>query len=362
MNKKKICTIAIVTIVAIIAIILSVKVFANKKYEVTFKDGNKSLYTETTKGSVKKPVEPKREGYKFIGWYLENKPFNFNNKVNKNTILEARWEKLGKKYKVTFDYDNGSEKKEEEVSLRVIKPSDPVKEGYKFIGWYQNDELYDFNKEVTSNVELKARWEEVKEEKSTHNKQESNKNHNNKPSQKTPVPAKPTPKVEADTVKPTITNLSATSTTCEITVSLSGTDDKTSANELVKQYSLDGHNYTNSNYFGNLRAGKTYTVYARLIDKAGNITVQTRPVDTNIVPTPNNPAQNPTSLTNGSVTLTFAQSQYQLQYSLDGENFIDRYDINVTVAQNGRYYFRYKDKAGNVSPRMFCDITNIQRP
>ena len=40
------------------------------------------------------------------------------------------------------------------------KPEDPSCEGYTFLGWYDEDTLFDFTKPVTKNMTLKAMWEE----------------------------------------------------------------------------------------------------------------------------------------------------------------------------------------------------------
>ena len=37
-------------------------------------------------------------------------------------------------------------------------PVNPTKEGYKFDGWYLNNDLYDFNTPVNSNIILIAKW------------------------------------------------------------------------------------------------------------------------------------------------------------------------------------------------------------
>ncbi len=64
------------------------------------------------------------------------------------------------KYKVTFDKDNDTEKEEQEVieNRKATKPADPTKEGYKFDGWYLEEEEYDFNTPVTGDITLKAKW------------------------------------------------------------------------------------------------------------------------------------------------------------------------------------------------------------
>lgn len=43
------------------------------------------------------------------------------------------------------------------------KPNDPVRNGYKFIGWYNNNKLYDFNSRVSNNIALEAKWEKTDE-------------------------------------------------------------------------------------------------------------------------------------------------------------------------------------------------------
>ena len=67
-------------------------------------------------------------------------------------------------YTVTFNTKLGPGIKTQEVKKgnQVIKPNDPIYEGYIFMGWYLNDEEYDFNSPVEKNITLDAKWEEVK--------------------------------------------------------------------------------------------------------------------------------------------------------------------------------------------------------
>lgn len=69
-----------------------------------------------------------------------------------------------KEYEVTFDTDGGSTINSITVRKngRVSQPEDPIKEGYIFDGWYYEDELFDFQTKITSDIILKARW--IKEE------------------------------------------------------------------------------------------------------------------------------------------------------------------------------------------------------
>lgn len=65
-----------------------------------------------------------------------------------------------KDFTVTFSYN------EEEVDVKVfdgntVSPiSNPTKEGYKFLGWYLDDEVYDFSLPVTKDLMLIAKFEE----------------------------------------------------------------------------------------------------------------------------------------------------------------------------------------------------------
>lgn len=67
-------------------------------------------------------------------------------------------------YTCTFNSNDGSTVKEQKVCEggKFYKPSNPKKEGYKFIGWYTDEkltEVYDFDETVTKNITLYAKWE-----------------------------------------------------------------------------------------------------------------------------------------------------------------------------------------------------------
>ena len=44
------------------------------------------------------------------------------------------------------------------------EPENPTKDGYKFVGWYLNGELFDFSKPIEGNITLEARWEKSEKE------------------------------------------------------------------------------------------------------------------------------------------------------------------------------------------------------
>ncbi len=67
-------------------------------------------------------------------------------------------------YTVTFNTDGGSEVSQQTVleGMTAVEPKDPTKVGYEFLRWTLDNETYDFNTPVTSNLELKAFYTSTK--------------------------------------------------------------------------------------------------------------------------------------------------------------------------------------------------------
>lgn len=72
-----------------------------------------------------------------------------------------------KEYTIVFDSNGGSDITSQVVieGNKIIKPIDPTKENNTFVRWEYENQEYDFNREVTANMTLKAVWEEIPEEK-----------------------------------------------------------------------------------------------------------------------------------------------------------------------------------------------------
>ena len=87
----------------------------------------------------------------------ENNNFFYQEELNEEEIIKN---KIVKEYKILFDSNGGSLIKSETVKEgeTVTKPENPTRDGYTFKEWTLNDKTYDFNKEVTENLTLKAVW------------------------------------------------------------------------------------------------------------------------------------------------------------------------------------------------------------
>ena len=134
------------------------------KYTVKFdsdKGSSVSSQKVIEKDKATVPKTPTKSGYKFVEWQLNGKKYDFNTPVTKDITLKAVWREL-KKYKVTFDSNGGSIVSPQEVleDEKIKEPVKPTKENYNFKEWQLNGKKYDFNTKVTSDLILKAVWEE----------------------------------------------------------------------------------------------------------------------------------------------------------------------------------------------------------
>ena len=147
------------------------------EYTVTFDStGGSAVSSQTVaKGeSVKSPADPTKEGYTFAGWYLnlsDSSTYDFSKEVTKDITLKAKWIENAKEadtYNVTFDSNGGSS-----VSSIVVKSGEatilptPTRSGYKFLGWYDGETLITSSSQITTNVRLTAKWEQVQQSSTT---------------------------------------------------------------------------------------------------------------------------------------------------------------------------------------------------
>ena len=112
--------------------------------------------------AVPPSVAPGKYGYVFSCWSLDGRnAFDFNTGINRDIELVALWNEKTK-YTVTFSYGDGLTP---DSSINVYEgeeatvPDDPVREGWKFTGWIDNDgNAFDFSTPVKGDMTLTASW------------------------------------------------------------------------------------------------------------------------------------------------------------------------------------------------------------
>lgn len=171
MEKKQV----FVMLGVVVAITLGISlycIFFGNQYKVIF-DSNggsevESQFVRVGK-TVEQPDDPVREGYQFVEWQLNGEKYDFSSKIKKKITLVAYWQKVANAgeliYKVIFDSVGGTKIEDQEVAAggTIKKPTDPVKEGYTFEGWFVGNSKFDFSKKVLQDITLKAKWNKVEE-------------------------------------------------------------------------------------------------------------------------------------------------------------------------------------------------------
>ena len=188
-NKKKI--IAIISGIILIAIIVFLLWFLNRKFDVTF-DLNNGTKEEIIKVKYHQTInekdikDQKDLGESFIAWYevvgikgkedvLADKPFDFNTKINKAIKLKALYEGKVETITITFDSKGGSAVDPITINkgTELILPKDPTYAGYTFKGWYDTNETPIHNNALLEeDTTLYAKWEKISETKPETKKEE----------------------------------------------------------------------------------------------------------------------------------------------------------------------------------------------
>ena len=132
-------------------------------FTVSFISETEELFVQNVEEGccAEEPAHPQREGYTFLGWYLNGEPFDFGTVITSSLVLEAKWEEIKEVFKVVFDSQGGTL-----VQLQVINigdcakiPENPTKEGYVFSCWLLNGQEFDFSSPINGDIVLVALWQ-----------------------------------------------------------------------------------------------------------------------------------------------------------------------------------------------------------
>ena len=131
-------------------------------YTITFVVDDKIEQTKVLENdTIKEPKIPKKENYLFLGWYLDNKLYDFNTPIIKDITLIAKYEL--NVVTVSYDLDGGVGLSLETIpkNSNLTIPEPPKKEGYRFLKWTLDDQDFSFEDKITKDIALKANWEKI---------------------------------------------------------------------------------------------------------------------------------------------------------------------------------------------------------
>lgn len=148
----------------------SIKLRIHKQYQVTFQsNGGSAIETFIAEhgSQIDEPEAPTKIGFDFKGWYTdpnfdEQTLFEFGQQpIVDNITLYAKWSKKTFTVKFVSEIGNAPEDKKAEYKTTVEKPSNPVHEGYDFVGFYTDENLtqeFDFSNRITENTTIYLKW------------------------------------------------------------------------------------------------------------------------------------------------------------------------------------------------------------
>ena len=166
-SKKTLIIIGAVIILLIAGICAGIFLKNNQKsttktITVTFVSENDEILKteEIERGSLLEQWDPENTE-RFIGWFTENGiPFDFESEVNNDMTLYAKYSSpeddivyITMTFLVDGEFFESLGVPEKDTAP---EPEAPVKEGYTFVGWYENDTLFDFSKPITEEHTLNA--------------------------------------------------------------------------------------------------------------------------------------------------------------------------------------------------------------
>ena len=125
------------------------------------KTNKDSIYGEMTINTIERIFDENAQptGWKETTNLVGNSKWQVS-KANKKDIQYIDYNYVKRNCIVTFEFNNGSAAKTTIVKEndKLQKPEKPTKKGYQFLGWYMNEQEYNFETKVVENITLTAKW------------------------------------------------------------------------------------------------------------------------------------------------------------------------------------------------------------
>lgn len=138
----------------------------NEKYTVKFDawGGSHVSSQEVNPGEIISEPTTNAINARFLGWFLspdESEKFDFSKGIDHNMTLYAHWS-----WQISFDCNGGTYNNEEKFTLdgiSLVEPHAaetilPKKDGYLFLGWYENNQRIDFSDICNRPGSYTAQW------------------------------------------------------------------------------------------------------------------------------------------------------------------------------------------------------------
>ena len=164
MRKKAMLMASLLVVILLAGLIFAACDGNEKTFTVTLETGSETATTMTDQSVLATaPDAPKRDGYRFEGWYLDpeftGEP-TYPLVLTSDVTLYAKWTQV---FTVTFEENGGSEL--ESLVTDVIETSPRTyRDGFVFAGWYTSHRLtgaqVKFPYPPTANATLYAKWTE----------------------------------------------------------------------------------------------------------------------------------------------------------------------------------------------------------
>lgn len=129
-------------------------------YTITFINDDKvEKYTVKENESIDEPKAKNKENYLFLGWYIGEEKFDFNQKITKDISLVAKYQL--NVVTITYDLDGGEGLTMESITKNTCAtiPTTPTKKDYKFLKWTLDGQEFSFDTKIDKDITLKAVWE-----------------------------------------------------------------------------------------------------------------------------------------------------------------------------------------------------------
>jgi uncharacterized repeat protein (TIGR02543 family) len=114
--------------------------------------------------TVDEPEEPNRDGYRFVGWFIDDEfssQYNFSNEVTSDFTLYAKWiQRVSITFNLNYEGAATPAIQELDINQTADEPNTPVRTDYTFAGWFidqQTTTPYEFDA-ITENITVYAKW------------------------------------------------------------------------------------------------------------------------------------------------------------------------------------------------------------